>query len=196
MILTRVRTTARPLIATMALALVAFALTTAPAATGAGLVNCVDVTGPNVGRVGCYEDVWADGAQVRMTFSNQGFKGATPKALDPFYVLAPQTGTAQGVVPAFMHDHVVRAVPSHNQGGYSVQLQGYFVLCTGDAIVSGACVPLWTSPAGPPLPFAGHVNGQPLTSTEAIESAAAAGHVSLINLGPTAVIVGAVTRSH
>lgn len=196
MILTRIGTTARPFIATMALALVAFGLVTAPAATGAGLVNCVDVTGPNLGRVGCYEDVWADGAQVRMTFSNQGFKGATPKALDPFYVLAPQTGTAQGVVPIFMHDHVVRAVPSQNQGGYSLQLQGYFVICTGEAIVSGACVPLWTSPGGPPLPFAGHVNGQPLTSTEAIESAAAAGHVALINLGPTAVIVGAVTGSN
>ena len=194
MIHTRIRSIALSSIAAMALATTAFGLATAPAATGAGLRNCVDVTGPQTGRVGCYEDVWADGAQVRMTFSNQGFKGATPKDLDPFYVLAPQTGTAQGAVPAFMHDHVVRAVPSQNHGGYSAQLQGFFVICTGEAIVSGACVPLWTSPGGPPLPFAGHVNGQPLTSTEAIESAAVAGHVVLINLGPGAVIVGAVTR--
>ena len=114
--------------------------------------------------------------------------------LDPFYVTAPQTATPQGDVPAFMHDHVVRTVPSQNHGGYSVQLQGFFVLCTGQGIGSGACVPLWTSPAGPPLPFAGHVNGQPLTSTEAIESAASAGDVALINLGPGGVIVGAVTR--
>jgi len=196
MIQTRIRSITLPLIATMALAVMAVGLGTATPATGAGLTNCVDVTGPNLGRVGCYEDVWADGAQFRMTFSNQSFKGAAPQALDPFYVLAPQTGTAQGVVPTFMHDHVVRAVPSQNQGGYSLQLQGYFVICTGEAIVSGACVPLWTSPAGPPLPFAGHVNGQPLTSAEAIESAAAAGDVALINLGPTAVIVGAVTRGN
>ena len=196
MIHSRIRSVALSSVAAIALATVAFGLATAPAATGAGLSNCVDVTGPQTGRVGCYEDVWADGTQVRMTFSNQSFKGTTPHDLDPFYVTAPQTGTAQGAVPAFMHDHVVRAVPSHNQGGYSVQLQGFFVLCTGQGIVSGACVPLWTSPGGPPLPFAGHVHGQPLTSTEAIESAADAGDVALIDLGPGAVIVGAVTRGN
>jgi hypothetical protein len=196
MITTRIKTATRFLIATVSLAAVGLAFVAAPAAGAAGLRNCVDVTGPQTGRVGCYEDVWADGAQVRMTFSNQGFAGATPKELDPFYVVAPQTGTPQGVVPTFMHDHVVRAVPSQNHGSYSVQLQGFFVICTGQGIVSGACVPLWTSPGGPALPFAGHVNGQPLTSTEAIEAAAAAGHVALINLGTTAVIVGAVTRGN
>ena len=194
MILTRIRSTAIPFIASMALGVVALGLATAPPATGAGLRNCVDVTGPQTGRVGCYEEVWADGTQVRMTFSNQAFMGTTPRDLDPFYVVAPQTGTPQGVVPTFMHDHVVRAVPSQNHGGYSVRLQGFFVLCTGQGIGSGACVPLWTSPGGPPLPFAGHVNGQALTSIEAIESAADAGDVALINLGPGAVIVGAVTR--
>lgn len=196
MITTRIQTTTRLFIATISLAAVALALVAAPTAGGAGLRNCVDITGPQSGRVGCYEDVWADGAQVRMTFSNQGFKGATPKDLAPFYVLAPQADIAQGDQPAFRHDHVVRAIPSQNHGGYSVQLQGFFVLCTGQGIVSGACVPLWTSPGGPPLPFAGHVNGQALTSTEAIESAAAAGDVGLINLGPGAVIVGAVTRGN
>jgi hypothetical protein len=196
MILTRIRSTALPFIATMALGVMALGLATAPPATGAGLTNCVDVTGPQTGRVGCYENVWAGGAQVRMTFSNQSFQGATPKELAPFYVLAPQADIPQGDVPAFLHDHVVRAVPSQNHGSYSVQLQGFFVLCTGPGIVSGACIPLWTSPGGDPLPFAGHVNGQALTSTEAIESAAAAGDVALINLGPTAVIVGAVTRGN
>ena len=100
------------------------------------------MTGPQSGRVGCYEVVWADGAQVRMTFSNTRFTGATPKALDPFYVLAPQTDTPQGAPPnTFPHDHVVRGVPSQNHGQYSVQLQGFFVLCSGQGIVSGACVP-------------------------------------------------------
>jgi hypothetical protein len=196
MIQTRIRSITLTSIATMALALTAFGLATAPAATGAGLRNCVDVTGPQTGLVGCNEDVWADGVQVHMTFANQSFRGAAPKDLDPFYVLAPQTGTAQGHAPTFMHDHVVRAVPGQNHGGYSVQLQGFFVVCTGQGIVSGACDPLWTSPAGPALPFAGHVNGQPLTSTEAVEAAAAAGDVVLINLGPGAVIVGTVTRGN
>lgn len=196
MIKTRIRSIAITSIATLALATVAVGFAAAPTATGGGLRNCVDVAAPQTGRAGCYEDVWADGVQVRMTFSNQAFKGATPKDLDPFYVVAPQTGQAQGVVPTFMHDHVVRATPGQNKGGYSVQLQGYFVLCTGQGLVSGACVPLWTSPGGPTLPFAGHVGGHPLISSEAIEAAAAAGDVALIDLGPGAVIVGAVTRSH
>jgi hypothetical protein len=182
--------------ATVAIGGLALAGIAAAPVGAAGLRNCVDVTGPQSGRVGCYEDVWADGTQVRMTFANQPFQGATPTELDPFYVVAPQTDAPQGAVPAFLHDHVVRAVPSQNHGSYSVQLQGFFVLCTGQGIVSGACVPLWTSPGGDPLPFAGHVNGRPLTSTEAIESAAEAGDVALINLGPTAVIVGAVTRGN
>jgi hypothetical protein len=194
MITTRIQTATRLLIATTSVAAVALAFVAAPVAGAAGLRNCVDVAGPQSGRVGCYEDVWADGTQVRMTFSNQAFKGATPGALDPFYVLAPQTDKPQGAPPnTFAHDHVVRAVPAQNHGSYSVQLQGFFVLCSGQGIVSGACVPAWTSLGGDPMPFAKSVNGQPLTSTDAIESAADAGNLALINLGPGAVIVGAVT---
>ena len=95
-------------------------------------------------------------------------------------------------VPA--HDHVVRDVPAQNHGSYSVQLQGYFVLCSRQGIDSGACVPAWTFLGGPdPLPLAVTVNGQPLTSTDAIESAADAGNLALINLGPGAVIVGTIS---
>jgi hypothetical protein len=196
MITKRIQTATRLSIATISLAAVALALVAAPAAGAAGLRNCVDVTGPQSGRAGCYEDVWANGAQYRMTFSNTRFTGATPKELDPFYVLAPQTDKPQGAPPnTFPHDHVVRAVPSQNHGEYSVQMQGFFVLCSGQGIVSGACVPSWTSIGGPdPLPFATTVNGLPLTSTDAIESAAGAGDLALINLGPGAVIVGAVTE--
>src|SRR5439155_2973583 len=102
------------------------------------------------------EDVWAAGVEHRMTFSNQGFKGATPKDLDGFYVIAPQTDRPQGAPPnTFPHDHVVRDVPSQNHGSYSVQLQGFFVLCSGQGIVNGACVPSWTSiGSSDPLPFA------------------------------------------
>jgi hypothetical protein len=198
MITTRIQTTTRLFMATVSLAAVALALLAAPAAGAAGLRNCVDVAGPQSGRTGCYEDVWADGAQYRMTFSNTRFTGATPKELDPFYVLAPQTDKPQGAPPnTFPHDHVVRDVPHQNGGEYSVQMQGFFVLCSGQGIVSGACVPSWTSISGPdPLPFAKTVNAQALTSTDAIESAAAAGNLVLINLGPGAVIVGAVTRGN
>ena len=193
----RIQTTTRLFIATMSLAAVALALVAAPAVGAAGLRNCVDITGPQSGRAGCYEDVWADGVQFRMTFSNTRFTGETPKQLDPFYVLAPQSDKPQGAPPnTFAHDHVVRAVPNQNSGSYSVQMQGFFVLCSGQGIVSRACVPAWTSLGGDPMPFAKSVNGQPLTTTEAIESAADAGNLALINLGPGAVIVGAVTRGN
>jgi hypothetical protein len=164
---------------------------------GAGIRNCVDIAGPQSGRVGCYELVWADGVQYRMTFSNTGFDGATPRELDPFYVLAPQTDAAQGYPPnTFPHDHVVRAIPAGNHGTYSVRLQGFFVFCSGEGLGSGACVPAWTNLGGPnPVPLATTVNGHALTSTEAIESAATAGDLFLQNLGPGAVIVGSASVS-
>lgn len=183
------------LIAVASLAGIGTALATAPATEAAGLRNCVDIAGRQFGQVGCYELVWADGAEVRMTFANQGFGGTTPQDLDPFYVIAPQTATPQGPMSGFPHDHVVRAVPAGNDGSYSTKLQGTFVFCTGQGIVSGACVPTWLSFGGPdPAPFATTVDGQPLTSAQAIESAAAGGHVVLVNLGPAGVIVGTVTR--
>jgi hypothetical protein len=195
MIATPIQTATRLVIATISLVAVALALLVAPAAGAAGLRNCVDVTGPQSGRAGCYEDVWANGAEYRMTFSNTRFTGATPKALDPFYVLAPQTDRPQGAPPnTFPHDHVVRAIPDQNHGSYSVEMQGFFVLCSGQGIGSGACLPSWTSIGGPdPLPFATRVNGQPLTSAGAIESAARDGSLALVNLGPGAVTVGAIS---
>lgn len=189
------RMNTRVRIAAIAIAALALLVPAAPAALAAGLRNCVDVPVAQSGRVGCWEDVWANGVQLRMTFSNTSFKGATPKELDGFYVVGPQTDAPQGAPPnTFAHDHVVRDVPAQNHGTYSVHLQGFFVLCSGQGIVSGACVPTWTFVGGTdPLPFATTVNGQPLTSTDAIESAAAAGLVALINLGPGAVIVGSIS---
>jgi hypothetical protein len=162
---------------------------------GAGIRNCVEITGPQSGRVGCYELVWANGVQYKMTFSNTGFDGATPGPLDPFYVLAPQTAAPQGYPPnTFPHDHVVRAIPAQNHGTYSVRLQGFFVLCSGEGIESGACVPAWTNLGGPnPVPLATTVDGRSLTSSGAIEAAAAAGDLFLQNLGPGAVIVGSAS---
>lgn len=191
--LTRFQRTGRVLVAALALGSLGFAAPAPQSADAAGIRNCVDVTPSQVGRVGCYENVWANGAEYRMTFSNSGFDGATPQDLDRFYVIAPQGDAAQGPMSIFPHDHVVRDVPSANGGSYTTKLQGYFVLCTGQGLISGACVPLWTSPEGPALPFAQTVSGQPLTSTDAIEAAGAAGDVALINLGPDAVIVGSIS---
>lgn len=179
--------------AVAAVVVMTIGVTALPAEAG-GIRNCVDVTGKQINRVGCYELVWSDGVEYRMTFSNVSFSGATPKELDPFYVLAPQTDTPQGPPPApFAHDHVVRDLPA-GDGTYSTKLQGYFVLCTGQGLGSGACVATWMNPGGPDvIPFATTVNGQPLTSTAAIEAAADAGLVALFNLGPTAVIVGSIS---
>jgi hypothetical protein len=195
MLMKRFHSASRLFVAAIAVAGIALTVESASTADAAGIRNCVDVAGPQSGRVGCYEKVWAGGVERRMVFSNQGFDGATPRALDPFYVLAPQTAVPQGAPPnTFPHDHVVRAVPAGNHGTYSMKLQSFFVLCSGGGILSGACVPSWTSVGGPdPLPFAATVDGRSLTSASAIESAADAGLVALINLGPGAVIVGSIT---
>ena len=101
-----------------ATAIIALALlvTAAPAVLAGGLPNssdlpnCVDVpAGPGSGQVACWENVWADGVQVRMVYLDQQFTGPVrPDRLGAFYVLAPQTGTPQGAPPkTFAHDHVV-----------------------------------------------------------------------------------------
>ena len=194
MTIPNLQTLIRGTVAVAALAVMTIGGATQSAEAG-GIRNCVDVTGKQINRVGCYEKVWADGVEYRMTFSNVSFSGVTPHELDPFYVLAPQTDTPQGPPPApFAHDHVVRDLPAGNHGTYSTRLQGYFVLCTGQGLAGGACVATWMSPGGPDvLPFATTVNGGPLTSTAAIEAAADAGLVALVDLGPTAVIVGSIS---
>jgi hypothetical protein len=159
-----------------------------------GIRNCVDITRKQFNRVGCYEKVWAGGVEYRMTFSNTTFSGNTPGDLDPFYVTGPQGAVAQGPVPTFPHDHTVTAIPKGNGGTLTTKLQGFFVLCSGQGLISGACDATWMTPVGTnPLPFANTVHGQHLTSVEAIEVAAAAGDVALVNLGPEAVIVGSIS---
>jgi hypothetical protein len=193
---TKIRTVITSTLAAAALA--AMAMGAVQAADGGGIRNCVDIAGKQFNRVGCYENVWSGGVEYRMTFSNTQFAGNTPQPLEPFYVLAAQTSRPQGAPPnTFAHDHVVRNVPKANGGSYTTKLQGYFVFCSGQGLISGACVAGWESIGGPdPVPFAKTVNGHALTSTEAIESAAAAGDVTLVNLGPSAVIVGTVSALH
>ena len=176
-------------IAVAAIAGTAAALPGASTADAAGLRNCVDITGSQSGRVGCWEDVWADGREVRMTFANTQYRGATSADIDPFYFLAPQGAVAQGALP-IPHDHVIDGVPSDSS--YAVHLHGWFVLCTGQGIASGACTPEFGALDGVnQLPFASRVNGAPLTSTDSIEAAVDAGVLVLIDTG--AVLIGTVT---
>ena len=192
---TGIRNAVRATVAAAAIAVLTFGATAQPAAA-AGIRNCVDLTGKQVNRVGCYENVWAGDVEYRMTFSTVTFSGNAPQDLEPFYVLAPQGAVAQGPVPTFPHDHVVRAIPTANAGTYTTRLQGFFVFCTEQGLVSGACTPEWLNAGGGTAPFAQSVDGHDLTSSDAIESAAADGDVLLVNLGPTAVIVGSISAAH
>lgn len=189
-----VKRLSRRLLAAATVAALAFGTAASTVAAG-GLVNCIDATGKNSGRVGCWEDVWSGGIQYRMTFPNQSFDGATPTELARFYVLAPQAASAQGPAPSFPHDHVIPNVPA-GSASYTVHVAGFFVLCTEQGLISGDCVPMWMAPpGGPVLPFADVVAGGPLTSTAAIEAAAVAGNVALVDLGPNAVMVGTINPS-
>jgi hypothetical protein len=128
-----------------------------------------------------------------MTFANTQYTGGDTTDVDAFYVLAPQNDVAQGALP-FGHDHVVRDLPQANHGTYSTKLRGYFVLCSEQGLVSGACEPTMSVVEGfGTVPVAHRVDGAPLTSAAAIESAADAGLLLLIDTG--AVIVASATAS-
>ena len=195
MVMTRhFESTVRLFIATVALAgLALVAVGAAGSAQAAGLRNCTEISGGWL-RSGCWEDVWAGGAEYRMTFATgccSQFKGKDPGDLDAFYVMAPQDDTPQSLAASFRHDHVVRDIPGGGHGNYSVRLHGYFVVCSAAGIASGACVFEMNSPQpGFTLPFAKTVNGQALTSVEPLEAAVDAGLITLVDTG--AVIVGSI----
>ena len=160
----------------------------------AGLTNCIEI-GPDAPLRGCWENVWVDGVEYRMTFFGgaKPFKGNVPAdKLGAFYVIGPQTDVPQSLDHPFTHDHVVAAVPSHNGGGYTPIYQGILVLCSAEGLTSGACVPTFATPPGGSgsIPLATTVNGQSLTSTEAVEAGAAAGLIVLI---PAGVLIGAIS---
>jgi hypothetical protein len=73
-----------------------------------GPVNCVSQTHQGA----CYEFVWVNGVEVRMTFPQAGTPLSTiPNAkVQNFYVIAPQTDTPQGDIPP-IHDHTIQAAP-------------------------------------------------------------------------------------
>lgn len=155
---------------------------TAPPAQAAGVRHCVDLTRRSPA---CYELVWVNGVEIRMTFSQSGNQlPGTPNAkVDNFYVIAPQTDTAQASAP-FPHDHVVDVSPPQNHGHFSVFRHGYFVLCSADGISTGGCVPTWSSiPGLGTVPLAKTVNGQMLISVDPIESPANSGLLMVVDTG-------------
>jgi hypothetical protein len=172
----------RVLLGTATVAALTIVLGAASPAQAAGLKNCGDtgIVAP------CFEYVWSNGVQVKMTFVQFNPAGSNAPTRN-FYVIAPQTAARQGWVP-FLHDHVIGDLSAQN---HQVRYHAFFVLCSGQGIVSGGCVPAMTSiPGFGTIPFANSVNGQKLTSTESIESAANAGLVTLFDTG--GVVLGTI----
>ena len=192
------RSTIRNVAATTATVL-GFALTAtvfalmAPPAAQARVIDCVVQPQPPQGA--CYEPVWVNGQQIIMTFPQAGVPvHNVPSAKQqPFYVLAPQTGTAQGQTPGFFHDHVIATAPS--EGGYTPFLHGYLVICSPEGISTGACTFNWETPPGgsAPLQLTQSVTGYDLTFAADIQAAASAGLVLLLDTGT--VIIGTASPS-
>ena len=184
----QLQTTTRVRLTTIAVAALAFVLVAAPQAQAAGLINCVEQTH----RGACYEFVWVNGVEVRMTFPQMGNPHPhVPNAkVQNFYVIAAQTDTPQGDVPAPIHDHTIQAAPG--DPGWTPIMHGYFVVCSAEGLTSGACVAVVTDfPGFGTLPLAKSVNGQPLTSAETIEAGIDAGLLVAVDTG--AVFIGTVS---
>ena len=178
--MTRPQNTILVRIAAIAVAALTLVLAAALPVQAAGLPNCgVSGTTP------CFEKVWVDGHQFKMTFINLNPPPTTAPTTN-FYVVAPQTGTPQGAGPfsPFLHDHVTDT-PTHeeNHGDLNVRYHGFLVFCSAQGISSGACVPTMTSIGGGIVPLAKTVNGHRLTSVDRIKSAAHSGLLTLVDTG-------------
>jgi hypothetical protein len=161
----------------------------APAAQAAGVRNCTDLTRTSPA---CYELVWVNGVEVKMTFPQSGNPrpGSPHAEVNNFYVIAPQTDEVQGTAP-FLHDHVVGVSPGQNRGP-SVFWHGYFVICSATGISTGRCVPVSSSiPGLGTIPLAKSVDGQMLTSADVVESYVDSGLLTLIDTG--AEFIGAIS---
>ena len=172
----------RVLLGTATVAALTVVLGAAAPAQAAGLKNCGDtgIVAP------CFEYVWSNGVQVKMTFVQFNPAGSNAPTRN-FYVVAPQTASFQGWVP-FLHDHVIGELSPQN---HQVRYHAFFVLCSAQGIGSGGCVPAMTSiPGFGTIPFANSVNGQKLTSADTIESAANTGLLVLFDTG--GVVLGTI----
>ena len=179
--MTRSQNTIRVCIFAIIVAALTLVLAAALPVQAASLPNC---NTPGVTTTPCFEKVWVDGDQFKMTFVDLNPTPSNPSDVN-FYVLAPQTRTPQGSVP-FFHDHVTADTRPHdeNHGDLNVHYHGFLVFCSAQGISSGACVPTMTStPGGIIVPFAKTVNGHRLTSVDPIESAANSGLLTLVDTG-------------
>jgi hypothetical protein len=182
--MTRYLNTARTRIATIFVAALTLVLAAALPVQAAGMPNCNDegATPP------CFEKVWVDGGQFKMTFVDLNPTPSNPSDIN-FYVLAPQTGTPQGGPVPFFHDHVTDETRSHEEsndghhGDVNVHYHGFLVFCSAQGISRGACVPTMTSMPQGMVPFAKTVRGHRLTTNDRIESAANAGLLTLVDTG-------------
>jgi hypothetical protein len=163
-------------------------LVSAVPAAQAAPVNCLNRTHQGA----CWELVWVNGVEVRMTFPQAGNPLPTiPNAkVQNFYVIAQQTDTPQGFVPP-IHDHTIQAAPG--DPGWTPFMHGYFVICSAEGLTSGECVAVDTDFGFGPLPLAQSVNGEPLTSAETIEAGIDAGLLDLVDT--TAVFVGTISSA-
>ena len=168
----------RVLIGITTVAALTLVLGVASPVQAAALKNCADngIVAP------CFEKVWSDGVQVKMTFLD--FNPAPSSAPTAnFYVIAPQVRVPQGTVP-FLHDHVIGDVSARNHGDDPVRYHAFFVLCSAEGISSGGCVPSMTSiPGLGTVPFAKVVNGHKLTSADPIESPENSGLLTIMDTG-------------
>ena len=140
------------------------------------------------------ELMWGNNTLWQMMAPPANASNAASIAPEELYIVAPQTAVPQSPpnndhLPGVAHDHVI-TVPPHNQWSFNAIWHVYVVLCTPSAIASGACTPTFeTFPGsggpgtGPTLPLAMQVNGQPLESAAAINSALAIGAIHLIDTG-------------
>ena len=178
--MTRSQNTIRVRIATIIVAALTLVLAAALPVQATSLPNC---NTPGVTTTPCFEKVWVDGDQFKMTFVDLNPTPSNPSDVN-FYVVAPQTGTPQGSVP-FFHDHVTADTRPHdvNHGDLNVHYHGFLVFCSAQGISNGACVPTMTSTPQGIVPFAKTVNGHRLTSVDPIESAANSGLLTLVDTG-------------
>lgn len=162
----------------------------APTAAQARPIDCIVQPQPPQGA--CYEPVWVNGQQIILTFPQAGVPvHKVPRTQQQtFYVLAPQTGTAQGPQPGFFHDHVITKAP--REGAFTPFMHGYLVICSQDGTATGACTFTLETPPGAPaqIPLTKSVTGYDLTFAADIQAAADAGLVDLIDTG--AVFLGTV----
>jgi hypothetical protein len=180
------RSIRRPIAVAVVSIAISMFVSAVPAAQAAP-VNCVNQTHQGA----CYEFVWVNGVEVRMTFPQAGNPLPTiPNArVQNFYVIAAQTDTPQADVPP-IHDHTIQAAPG--DPGWTPFMHGYFVICSAEGLTSGDCVAILTQfPGFGTLPLAQSVNGEPLTSAETIEVGIDAGLLDAVDT--TAVFIGTVS---